>query len=161
MGYIQNAAGAILSPMDAWLTLRGIKTLAVRMKQHDANGREIAAFLSEHPKVEQVYYPGLGSHPQFELAQRQMRGFGGMIAFEVGSLDRARVVLEGFKVFALAESLGGVESLVCHPASMTHASVPESDRARLGITDGLVRLSVGIEDIEDLIADLDGALAKL
>ncbi len=161
MGYIQNAAGAILSPMDAWLTLRGIKTLAVRMKQHDANGRAIAAFLSEHPNVEQVYYPGLGSHPQFELAQRQMRGFGGMIAFEVGSLDRARTVLEGFKVFALAESLGGVESLVCHPASMTHASVPESDRARLGITDGLVRLSVGIEDIEDLIADLDGALAKL
>jgi cystathionine beta-lyase/cystathionine gamma-synthase len=161
MGYIQNAAGAILSPMDAWLTLRGIKTLAVRMKQHDANGRAIAAFLSEHPRVEKVYYPGLGSHPQFELAQRQMRGFGGMIAFEVGSLDRARTVLEGFKVFALAESLGGVESLVCHPASMTHASVPESDRARLGITDGLVRLSVGIEDIEDLIADLDGALAKL
>lgn len=161
MGYIQNAAGAILSPMDAWLTLRGIKTLAVRMKQHDANGRAIAAFLSEHPKVEKVYYPGLGSHPQFELAQRQMRGFGGMIAFEVGSLDRARAVLEGFKVFALAESLGGVESLVCHPASMTHASVPEGDRARLGITDGLVRLSVGIEDIEDLIADLDGALAKL
>lgn len=161
MGYIQNAAGAILSPMDAWLTLRGIKTLAVRMKQHDANGREIAAFLSEHPRVEKVYYPGLGSHPQFELAQRQMRGFGGMIAFEVGSLDRARTVLEGFNVFALAESLGGVESLVCHPASMTHASVPEADRARLGITDGLVRLSVGIEDIEDLIADLDGALAKL
>jgi cystathionine beta-lyase/cystathionine gamma-synthase len=161
MGYIQNAAGAILSPMDAWLTLRGIKTLAVRMKQHDANGRAIAAFLSEHPKVEKVYYPGLGSHPQYALAQRQMRGFGGMIAFEVGSLDRARVVLEGFKVFALAESLGGVESLVCHPASMTHASVPEADRARLGITDGLVRLSVGIEDIEDLVADLDGALAKL
>ncbi|MBX7222376.1 MAG: cystathionine gamma-synthase [Blastocatellia bacterium] len=159
--YVQNAAGAILSPFDSWLTLRGIKTLAVRMKQHDENGRAIAKYLDEHPKISTLYYPGLPTHPQFELANRQMTGFGAMIAFDVGSAAQARIVLEGVKVFALAESLGGVESLICHPASMTHASVPESERERLGITEGLVRLSVGIEDLEDLLADLDHVLEKL
>lgn len=159
--FLQNAAGAILSPMDAWLVLRGIKTLGVRMRQHDANGRRIASFLAEHPRVERVLYPGLASHPQHELALRQMSGFGGMIAFETGSLDNARAVLESVTVCVLAESLGGVESLICHPASMTHASVPAAERDRLGITDGLVRVSVGIEDIDDLIEDLDRALAAI
>jgi cystathionine gamma-lyase/cystathionine beta-lyase/cystathionine gamma-lyase/homocysteine desulfhydrase len=159
--FLQNAAGAILSPLDSWLVLRGIKTLGVRMRQHDANGRRIASFLAEHPKVERVYYPGLASHPQHDLARRQMSGFGGMIAFETGSLERARAVLNGTRLCALAESLGGVETLICHPASMTHASVPDAERARLGITDGLVRISVGIEDAEDLIEDLDAALARI
>jgi cystathionine gamma-lyase/cystathionine beta-lyase/cystathionine gamma-lyase/homocysteine desulfhydrase len=160
-GFVQNAAGAILSPFDSWLTLRGIKTLPARMKEHDANGRAVAAYLSEHPKADRVFYPGLASHPQHELARRQMSGFGGMISFETGTLENARVILENLTVFALAESLGGVESLACHPATMTHASVPEAERRRLGITDGLVRLSVGIEDVADLVADLDGALARL
>jgi cystathionine gamma-lyase/cystathionine beta-lyase/cystathionine gamma-lyase/homocysteine desulfhydrase len=159
--FLQNAAGAILSPLDSWLVLRGIKTLGVRMRQHDANGRRVASFLAEHPKVERVYYPGLASHPQHDLARRQMSGFGGMIAFETGSLERARAVLNGTRLCALAESLGGVETLICHPASMTHASVPDAERARLGITDGLVRISVGIEDAEDLIEDLDAALARI
>jgi cystathionine gamma-lyase/cystathionine beta-lyase/cystathionine gamma-lyase/homocysteine desulfhydrase len=161
LGFIQNAAGAILSPMDSWLVLRGTKTLAVRMRQHDENGRQVAQFLSEHPKVQKVYYPGLNSHPQHELARRQMSGFGGMISFETGSLDNARRVLEGVKVCTLGESLGGVESLISHPVTMTHASVPESERLRLGITEGLVRISVGIEDIEDIIADLDAALGRI
>jgi cystathionine gamma-lyase/cystathionine beta-lyase/cystathionine gamma-lyase/homocysteine desulfhydrase len=160
-GFVQNAAGAILSPFDSWLTLRGIKTLPVRMKEHDVNGRAVAAYLSEHPKVDRVFYPGLASHPQHELARRQMSGFGGMISFETGTLENARAILENLAVFALAESLGGVESLACHPATMTHASVPEAERRRLGITDGLVRLSVGIEDVADLVADLDGALGRL
>lgn len=159
--FLQNAAGAILGPLDAWLVLRGIKTLGVRMRQHDANGQRIASFLSEHPKVEKVYYPGLGSHPQHDLARRQMSGFGGMIAFETGSLESARTVLNSVRLCALAESLGGVESLICHPASMTHASVPDAERARLGITDGLVRISVGIEDSDDIVADLDHALSRL
>ena len=159
--FLQNAAGAILSPFDSFLVLRGIKTLGVRMRQHDANGRRVASFLSEHPKVEKVYYPGLASHPQHELAARQMSGFGGMISFETGSYESARRVLESVRVCALAESLGGVESLICHPASMTHASVPEVDRAKIGLTDGLVRVSVGIEDPEDIIEDLDTALAGL
>jgi len=159
--FLQNAAGAILSPLDAWLVLRGIKTLGVRMRQHDASGRRVASFLSEHPRVEKVYYPGLASHPQHELARRQMSGFGGMIAFETGSLENARTVLENVRVCALAESLGGVESLICHPASMTHASVPDAERTRLGITDGLVRVSVGIEDTEDLVEDLEQALGRL
>jgi cystathionine gamma-lyase/cystathionine beta-lyase/cystathionine gamma-lyase/homocysteine desulfhydrase len=157
--FLQNGAGAILSPFDSWLVLRGIKTLAVRMRQHDANGRAVASFLAEHPRVERVYYPGLGSHPQHELARRQMTGFGGMISFETGSLENARAVLNSVRLCALAESLGGVESLICHPASMTHASVPEPERQRLGITDGLVRISVGIEAVDDIIADLDQALA--
>ena len=161
MAFIQNAAGAILSPMDSWLVMRGTKTLAVRMRQHDENGRRVAQFLSEHPKVRKVYYPGLKSHPQHELAERQMSGFGGMISFETGSLENAKRVLESVKVCTLGESLGGVETLISHPATMTHASVPEAERNRLGITDGLVRVSVGIEDVEDIIADLDQAMSKL
>lgn len=159
--FLQNAAGAILSPMDSFLVLRGIKTLGVRMRQHDANGRRIASFLSEHPRVLSVLYPGLASHPQHELALRQMSGFGGMIAFETGSLDNARAVLEAVRLCSLAESLGGVETLICHPASMTHASVPVADRERLGISDGLVRISVGIEDVDDLVDDIDQALSAI
>jgi cystathionine gamma-lyase/cystathionine beta-lyase/cystathionine gamma-lyase/homocysteine desulfhydrase len=161
MAFIQNAAGAILSPMDSWLVMRGTKTLAVRMRQHDENGRIVAQFLSEHPKVRKVYYPGLKSHPQHELAERQMSGFGGMISFETGSLENAKRVLESVRVCTLGESLGGVETLISHPATMTHASVPEVERIRLGITDGLVRVSVGIEDVEDIIADLDQALSGI
>jgi cystathionine beta-lyase/cystathionine gamma-synthase len=161
MAFIQNAGGAILSPMDSWLVLRGTKTLPVRMRQHDQNGRVVAQFLIEHPKVQKVYYPGLKSHPQYELARKQMSGFGGMISFETGSLENARRVLEGVRLCTLGESLGGVESLISHPATMTHASVPESERNRLGITEGLVRISVGIEDVEDIIADLDAALASI
>jgi len=161
IGFIQNAAGAILSPMDSWLVMRGTKTLAVRMRQHDENGRVVAQFLAEHPKIHKVYYPGLKSHPQHELASRQMSGFGGMISFETGSLENAKRVLESVKLCTLGESLGGVETLISHPATMTHASVPEPERNRLGITDGLVRVSVGIEDVEDIIADLDQALNKI
>ncbi|MFY9607800.1 MAG: cystathionine gamma-synthase [Blastocatellia bacterium] len=161
MAFIQNAAGAIISPMDAWLVMRGTKTLAVRMRQHDENGRIVAQFLSEHPQVQRVYYPGLQSHAQHELARRQMSGFGGMISFETGSLGNASRVLERVKLCTLGESLGGVETLISHPATMTHASVPEVERNRLGITDGLVRISVGIEDVEDIIADLDQALRAL
>lgn len=161
MAFIQNAAGAILSPMDSWLVMRGTKTLAVRMRQHDENGRIVAQFLSEHPSIQKVYYPGLKSHPQHELAGRQMSGFGGMISFETGSLENAKRVLESVRLCTLGESLGGVETLISHPATMTHASVPEVERNRLGITDGLVRVSVGIEDVEDIIADLDQALSKM
>jgi cystathionine beta-lyase/cystathionine gamma-synthase len=161
MAFIQNAAGAILSPMDSWLVMRGTKTLAVRMRQHDENGRIVAQFLAEHPKIQKVYYPGLKSHPQYELAARQMSGFGGMISFETGSLENAKRVLESVRLCTLGESLGGVETLISHPATMTHASVPEVERIRLGITDGLVRVSVGIEDVEDIIADLDQALSKI
>ena len=157
--FIQNAVGAILSPFDSFLVLRGTKTLAVRMEAHDKNGRQVANFLAEHPKVQKVYYPGLVSHPQHELAKRQQKGFGGMVAFETGSLDNAKKVLESVKLCILGESLGGVESLISHPASMTHASVPIEKREQLGITDGLVRISVGIEDVEDIIADLDQALS--
>ncbi len=159
--YLQNAVGAILSPFDSWLLLRGTKTLGLRMRQHDVNGRRIAAFLDKHPKVKKVYYPGLKSHPQHELAKRQMSGFGAMIAFETGSLARAKKVLSGTHWFSLAESLGGVESLISHPASMTHASVPPADRQRLGITDGLVRISVGVEDLGDLKEDLKVALGRI
>jgi cystathionine gamma-lyase/cystathionine beta-lyase/cystathionine gamma-lyase/homocysteine desulfhydrase len=161
MAFIQNAAGAILSPMDSWLVLRGTKTLAVRMRQHDENGRRVARFLAEHPKVKRVYYPGLESHPQYELARRQMSGFGGMVSFETGSLENARRLLESVRLCTLGESLGGVETLISHPATMTHASVPEGQRRKLGITDGLVRISVGIEDVEDIISDLEHALSKL
>ncbi len=156
--FVQNGIGAILSPFDSFLVLRGTKTLAVRMEAHDKNGRVVASFLSEHPGVQKVYYPGLASHPQHELAARQQRGFGGMVSFETGSLNNAKKVLEGVKLCILGESLGGVESLISHPASMTHASVPEETRSKLGITDGLVRISVGIEDVEDIIGDLDQAL---
>jgi cystathionine beta-lyase/cystathionine gamma-synthase len=159
--FIQNSVGAILSPFDSFLVLRGTKTLALRMERHDLNGRTVASFLSEHPKVKKVYYPGLKSHPQHELAKRQQKGFGGMISFETGSLENAKTVLENVKLCTLAESLGGVETLICHPATMTHASVPKEKREALGITDGLVRISVGLEDVEDIIEDLEKALAKL
>jgi cystathionine beta-lyase/cystathionine gamma-synthase len=157
--FIQNSIGAILSPFDSFLVLRGTKTLALRMEKHDENGRAVANFLAEHPRVREVYYPGLTSHPQHELAKRQQKGFGGMVSFETGSLDNAKKVLESVKLCTLAESLGGVESLISHPATMTHASVPQEKRDQLGITDGLVRVSVGIEDIEDIIEDLDQALS--
>jgi len=158
---LQNAAGAILGPLDSWLVLRGVKTLALRMQQHNRNGMTVAQFLHQHPNVTRVYYPGLPSHPQHELAKRQMTGFGGMISLETGSLEKARMVLKSVRLCSLAESLGGVETLISHPASMTHASVPPEQRNRLGITDGLVRLSVGIEEVEDIIADLDQALKKI
>jgi cystathionine beta-lyase/cystathionine gamma-synthase len=161
IGFVQNSAGAILSPFDSWLVLRGTKTLALRMEQHDKTGRAVAAFLEEHPKVKKVYYPGSASHPQHALARRQQHGFGGMVSFDVGSLAAARTVLESVKLCTLAESLGGVETLISHPATMTHASVDEAKRQRLGITDGLVRISVGIEDTDDIIADLDQALDKI
>jgi cystathionine beta-lyase/cystathionine gamma-synthase len=158
LGFVQNAAGAILGPFDAWLVLRGTKTLAIRMQQHNANGLALAEYLSRHPKVKQVHYPGLPSHPQYELARRQMHGFGGMLAFDLGSFEAARALLNNVRLCALAESLGGVETLISHPATMTHASVPPDWRARLGITDGLVRISAGIEDIDDLKDDLAQAL---
>jgi len=158
IGFVQNGIGAILSPFDSFLVLRGTKTLAVRMEAHDRNGRVVANFLTEHPSVEKVYYPGLTSHPQHELAKRQQSGFGGMVSFETGSLENAARVLESVKLCTLGESLGGVESLISHPATMTHASVPKETRDKLGITDGLVRISVGIEDVEDIIEDLDQAL---
>ena len=158
--FIQNSVGAILSPFDSWLIMRGTKTLALRMEQHDRNGRAVAAFLEEHPKVQKLYYPGSVSHRQHDLAKRQQRGFGGMVSFDVGSLENARAVLEGVRLCTLAESLGAVESLISHPATMTHASVPIEKRQSLGITDGLVRVSVGIEDIEDILEDLDQALDK-
>jgi cystathionine beta-lyase/cystathionine gamma-synthase len=161
LGFLQNAAGAVPGPMDCWLVLRGVKTLALRMQQHDRNARELARVLSRHPRVRKIYYPGLEAHPQHELAQRQASGFGGIVSIDLGGLDPARRFMESLRIFALAESLGGVESLVCHPATMTHASVPAADRARLGITDGLVRLSVGIEDVEDLVRDVESALAEL
>ena len=156
--FIQNAEGAILSPMDSWLVLRGTKTLAVRMAQHNHNGLAIAQYLATHPKVQEVLYPGLPSHPQHALAQQQMNGFGGMLSFDVGSFEAARRVLNRVRLMALAESLGGVETLISHPASMTHASVPPERRAAIGLTDSLVRISVGIEDVDDLIADLKQAL---
>jgi cystathionine beta-lyase/cystathionine gamma-synthase len=159
--FLQFAGGAIPGPFDCWLALRGIKTLAVRMERHDANARVIAERLERHPAVVKTHYPGLRAHPQHELAKRQMDGFGGMISFDLGSREAARVALEAVRIFALAESLGGVESLICLPAEMTHASVPEEDRLRSGITPGLVRISVGIEDVEDLWTDLEGALAKI
>jgi cystathionine gamma-lyase/cystathionine beta-lyase/cystathionine gamma-lyase/homocysteine desulfhydrase len=161
IGFVQNSVGAILSPFDSWLVMRGTKTLALRMEQHDKSGRAVAAFLEEHPKVHKVYYPGSASHPQHALARRQQRGFGGMVAFDVGSLQAAKTVLESVKLCTLAESLGGVETLISHPATMTHASVDLEKRERLGITDGLVRISVGIEDTDDIIADIDQALAKI
>jgi cystathionine gamma-lyase/cystathionine beta-lyase/cystathionine gamma-lyase/homocysteine desulfhydrase len=161
LAFVQNGAGAILSPFDSWLVLRGTKTLALRMEQHDRSGRAVAAFLEEHPKVQKLYYPGSLSHRQHDLAKRQQRGFGGMVAFDVGSLAAARTVLESVKLCTLAESLGGVETLISHPATMTHASVLPETRSRLGITEGLVRISVGIEDTDDIIEDLDQALSKI
>jgi cystathionine gamma-lyase len=158
--FYENASCNLTTPFDAWLTLRGIKTLAVRMRQHDENARAVAKFLAEHPRVEKVYYPGLPSHPDYELAKRQMSGFGGMVSFQFkGVYADVDKVVRRFKVISLAESLGGVESLVCHPVSMTHGSIPKEIREARGLTDTLLRLSVGIEDAEDLLADLQQALA--
>jgi cystathionine gamma-lyase/cystathionine beta-lyase/cystathionine gamma-lyase/homocysteine desulfhydrase len=159
--FVQNAEGAILGPMDAWLVLRGTKTLPIRMERHNVNAQTLAEFLAGHPKVAQVYYPGLPSHPQHALAKKQMRGFGGLISFTLGSLDRARTLLNSVRLMALAESLGGVETLISHPATMTHASVPVERRQQIGITDDMVRVSVGIEDIDDLRADLEQALDRI
>ena len=161
LAFLQKAAGAILSPFECWLILRGVKTLAVRMLQHDCNGRKVADYLAQHEKVQEVFYPGLTSHPQHELAKRQMSGFGAMIAFETGSLANANKMLRKVRVCSLGESLGGVETLISHPATMTHAAVGEEGRRKIGITDGLVRISVGIEDVEDILADLDQALAAI
>jgi cystathionine gamma-lyase len=158
--FYQNAAGGVPGPFDSWLTLRGIKTLAVRMRQHEANALAVARFLHEHPRVEKVYYPGLPSHPDHELAKRQMSGFGGMVSFQFkGTYADVAQMVRRFRVFALAESLGGIESLVCHPASMTHGSIPREIREARGLTDTLLRLSVGIEDSEDILSDLEQALA--
>lgn len=157
--FCQNSLGAVMGPFDSYITLRGIKTLDVRIARHNDNAMKIARFLEEHPKIERVVYPGLASHPQHELATRQMLGFGGMVTmFVKGGLDEARRFLQRVRIFALAESLGGVESLIEHPAIMTHASLPADQREQLGITDTLVRLSVGVEDADDLIADIDRAL---
>jgi cystathionine beta-lyase/cystathionine gamma-synthase len=156
--FIQRSAGSGLAPMDCFLISRGIKTLAVRMLQHNANGLVVARHLDTHPKVQRVLYPGLASHPQHEIARRQQKGPGGMLSFDLGSLEAARRFLNHVKLCALAESLGGVESLISLPALMTHASMPPEVRERVGITEGLVRLSVGIEDADDIIADLDQAL---
>jgi cystathionine beta-lyase/cystathionine gamma-synthase len=158
LSFVQNTGGAILGPFDSWLVLRGTKTLALRMARHNTNGLALATFLAAHPKVTAVHYPGLPSHPQHALAARQMNGFGGMLAFDVGSREAAARLLGRVSLISLAESLGGVETLVAHPASMSHASMPPDVRARLGITDGLVRLSAGIEDIDDLRDDLAQAL---
>jgi cystathionine beta-lyase/cystathionine gamma-synthase len=159
--FMQKATGGVPGPWDAWLVLRGTKTLHLRMEAHNRNGQRVAEYLASHARVSHVFYPGLPSHPEHELARRQMRGFSGMVSFEMDSIDRARIVAEATRVFSLAESLGGVESLIVHPALMTHASVPAAMRQRMGVSDGLLRLSVGIEDAEDLIEDLDQALARL
>jgi cystathionine beta-lyase/cystathionine gamma-synthase len=161
LAFIQKAAGAILSPFECWLILRGVKTLAVRMEQHDKSGRIVADHLTRHKKVKKVFYPGLTNHPQHELAKRQMTGFGSMISFETGSLANAKKLLKSVRLCTLAESLGGVETLISHPATMTHAALGVAGRKDIGLTDGLVRISVGIENVEDLIQDLDSALAKI
>lgn len=158
LSFVQKAAGAILSPFECWLVLRGTKTLAVRMEQHERNGRIVAEFLASHKKVKKVFYPGLKHHPQYELAKRQMTGFGSMITVETGSLANAAQLLKRVRVCSLAESLGGVETLISHPATMTHAALGEKARQAIGITDGMVRISVGIETVEDIVADLDQAL---
>jgi cystathionine beta-lyase/cystathionine gamma-synthase len=161
LAFLQKAAGAILSPFECWLILRGVKTLAVRMRQHDESGREVAKFLAGHKKVKKVFYPGLPDHPQHDLAKQQMTGFGAMISFETGSLSNANKMLRKVRVCSLGESLGGVETLISHPATMTHAAVGAKCRKEIGITDGMVRISVGIEDVEDIICDLDQALAAM
>ncbi len=161
LAFVQKAAGAILSPFECWLVLRGVKTLAARMEQHDRSGRIVARFLAEHKKVKKVFYPGLPDHPQYELAKQQMSGFGSMITFETGSLNNAKKMLKKVSVCSLGESLGGVETLISHPATMTHAALGEKGRKAIGITDGMVRISVGIEDVEDIVDDLDRALAAM
>ena len=161
LAFVQKAAGAILSPFESWLVLRGVKTLGVRMRQHDLNGRAVAGFLAQHKKVKKVFYPGLPDHPQHELAKRQMSGFGSMITFETGSLSNAKKMLKKVRICSLGESLGGVETLISHPATMTHAALGEKGRRQIGISDGMVRISVGIEDVEDILGDLNGALAAI
>jgi len=161
LAFVQKAVGAVLSPFECWLVLRGVKTLAVRMRQHDESGRAIAEYLSTHRKVKLVFYPGLKSHPQHDLACRQMSGFGALITLETGSLANAKKFLKRVRVCTLGESLGGVETLISHPASMTHAAMGAKGRKAIGLTDGMVRISVGIEDVDDLIADLEQALARL
>ena len=160
IGFIQKTVGAILSPLDSFLVLRGIKTLALRMERHEGNARKVAAWLEQDPRVLGVHYPGLRSHPQHRLARRQMSGFGGMVTIDLGRVAKARRFFSRVRLCSLAESLGGVETLVSHPASMTHAAVPAEDRDRIGVTDGLVRISVGLEEVDDLLADLDQALGK-
>jgi cystathionine beta-lyase/cystathionine gamma-synthase len=161
LAFLQKAVGAILSPFECWLVLRGVKTLAARMEIHDRNGRVIAEFLAKHKKISKVFYPGLPDHPQHELAKRQMSGFGGMITFETGSLKNANRMLKKLRVCSLGESLGGVETLISHPATMTHAALGEKGRKAIGITDGMVRISAGIEDVRDILNDLDQALATM
>ena len=162
LAFIQKSAGAIMSPFECWLVLRGVKTLSVRMRQHDENGRTIADYLDGHKKIKKVFYPGLLDHPQHELARRQMSGFGSMITFETGSLGNAKRMLKRAKgTLSLGESLGGVETLISHPATMTHAALGEKGRRAIGLTDGMVRISVGIEDVEDIISDLEYALAEI
>jgi len=161
LAFVQKAAGAILSPFECWLVMRGVKTLGVRMEQHDRNGRIVAEYLARHRKVKAVFYPGLIDHPQYDLARSQMRGFGSMITFETGSRANANKMLSRVRICSLGESLGGVETLISHPATMTHAALGEKGRRKIGITDGLVRISVGIEDVEDILADLDQALAAI
>ena len=161
LAFLQKTAGAILSPFECWLVLRGVKTLAVRMEQHDRSGRIVAEFLARHKKVKKVFYPGLPDHPQYALAKKQMSGFGSMITFETGSLSNANKMLRKVRVCSLAESLGGVETLISHPATMTHGAVGETGRKKIGITDGMVRISVGIENVEDIVTDLDQALAAI
>ncbi len=161
LAFLQKAAGAILSPFECWLVLRGVKTLAARMEIHDRSGRIVANFLASHERVKQVFYPGLADHPQHDLAKRQMSGFGSMITFETGSLKNANKILKKVRVCSLGESLGGVETLISHPATMTHAALGEKGRKAIGITDGMVRISVGIEDVGDILEDLDGALAAI
>jgi cystathionine beta-lyase/cystathionine gamma-synthase len=158
---VHKNLGGTVNALDAWLMLRGLRTLALRMEAHNRNGQALATYLARHPKVRKVYYPGLPDHPQHALASRQMQGFGGMLAFDMGSLEAARIVLNGVRLMALAESLGGVETLISHPATMTHASVPRERRAAIGITDGLVRISAGVEDIDDLLEDLEQAIARV
>src|SRR5581483_2505538 len=161
LAFLQKCAGAILSPFESWLILRGVKTLAARMEIHDRSGRIVADFLSKHKKVKAVFYPGLKDHPQHELAKKQMTGFGSMITFETGSLKNANKMLKKVRICSLGESLGGVETLISHPATMTHAALGEKGRKAIGITDGLVRISVGIEDVDDLLEDLDQALGAI
>jgi len=161
LAFVQKAAGAILSPFECWLVLRGVKTLAVRMEEHDRNGRIIAEFLARHQKVKKVFYPGLPDHPQHDLAKVQMTGFGSMITFETGSLANAKKLLKKVRLCSLAESLGGVETLISHPATMTHAALGAKGRKDIGITDGLVRISVGIENVQDIMADLENALKAI
>jgi cystathionine beta-lyase/cystathionine gamma-synthase len=161
LAFMQKAAGAILSPFECWLVLRGVKTLAARMEQHDRSGRIVARFLDEHKKVKKVFYPGLPDHPQYDLAREQMTGFGAMITFETGSLNNAKKMLKKVRVCSLGESLGGVETLISHPATMTHAALGEKGRKAIGITDGMVRISVGIEDVQDIVDDLDQALGAI